>query len=424
MIIFKILTPLNMTTSKIFFCISLCVIVTINAQTPNDINTGTQGSIQTHTGSQIGIYGNLNNDGSFTQNGGEVGFYNQTTIQTISGINTPQFYDFIVAVPNDLNLEVATDVGFAINFSNGRVITPRDTPNISLNLVDTDIYFDENDNRHVDGYTSYTGDNAYTFPVGDEFRLRTVSIEPNGAINTSKAAYFFENPNSPSTFSGFDTTETDETIKIVSTHEFWDLDGDIPTKATLTWDVMSNINTFISNNDFRELRVVGWSIEEDRWVDLGNTSLDGSNANSTNVNGSITSSFFIPNEYEVITFGGINQGVLPVSDGIEVLNAVSADGNDQNPYFRIIGINEFPNNNLKIYNRWGVIVFEMDGYTEPMPEFGDELDNTKVFMGRSNGRATVTVKENLPTGTYFYILNYELNGFGEKSKAGYLYLQN
>lgn len=404
---------------------SFLFVLNINAQAVCDLNNLAGSNIQTHAGSQIGFFGNLNNDGSFTENGGEVGFYNQTTVQTISGINTPQFYDFIVDVPNDLNLEVATDVGFAINFSSGRVITPRNTPDISLNLVDTDIYFDENDNRHVDGYTTYTGSNAYRFPIGDEFRLRPLSIEANGAINTSRAAYFFENPEFASTFSGFDPTELDETIQIVSPYEFWDLDGDIPTKATLTWDVMSNIENFITNNEYRELRVVGWNIEEERWVDLGNTSPEGLNPGSTSTSGSVTSSFFIPNEYEVITFGGLNKSILPVgATDLTVVNAISADGNNHNPYFRIQGINEYPNNNLKIYNRWGVVVFEMDGYTEPMPEQGDELDENKVFMGKSNGRVTINEPKKLPTGTYFYILNYELNGFGEKSQAGYLYLQN
>ena len=153
-------------------------------------------------------------------------------------------------------------------------------------------------------------------------------------------------------------------------------------------------------------------------MDLGNDSVSG---NSTQ--GEITSNEFIPNEYEVITFGG-PKATIELPEELEILNAISADGNNENPYFRIIGINEFPNNNLKIYNRWGVIVFEMDGYTEPNPELGDKLDNTKVFMGKSNGRVTINTPKNLPTGTYFYILNYELNGFGEKSRAGYLYLQN
>ena len=242
-----------MITTKIFFCISLCVIVNINAQTPSDINTGTQASIQTHTGSQVGIYGNLNNDGSFTENGGEVGFYNQNITQTISGINTPQFYDLIVDVPNDLNIEVATDVNFAINFSSGRVITPRETPDVSLNLVDTDIYFDESENKHVDGYTTYTGANAYTFPVGDIFRFRPVSIEANGAINTARAAYFFEDPNTPSTFAGFDRNETEDSLESINAVEFWDLDGNTPTKATLTWDMVSTIDTLINDNDLTEL---------------------------------------------------------------------------------------------------------------------------------------------------------------------------
>jgi len=383
-----------------------------------DISINEGGSIKTHNNSQMGIYGNLNNEGDFTENGGQVGFYNEDNSLTISGENAPEISELIVDVPNDLNLEVNTIVNLGLQFSQGRIVTPRETTQISLDLNETDLYLFEDDSKHVDGYTSYTGENAYTFPIGDDLRLREISIEANASVNTTKAAYFYENPNTPSTFSSFDLNEMEETIRIVSPLEFWDLDGDTATKATLSWDIMSNIGQLVNNNDLSELRVVGWSIEENMWLDLG-----GTNTTGNITSGSTESISFIPNDCEIITFGGLNKGVLSVSSGLTVLNAISADGNNDNSYLRIIGINEFPNNNLKIFNRWGVKVFEADNYTEPNPKLGDELDDNRVFMGKSNGRATIKANEKLPTGTYFYILNYENNGQDE-SKAGYLYLQN
>jgi hypothetical protein len=46
-----------------------------------------------------------------------------------------------------------------------------------------------------------------------------------------------------------------------------------------------------------------------------------------------------------------------------------------------------------------------------------------VFRGISEGRATVAKGQELPTGTYFYIINYtDKNGVAQKPLQGYLYL--
>ncbi len=81
--------------------------------------------------------------------------------------------------------------------------------------------------------------------------------------------------------------------------------------------------------------------------------------------------------------------------------------------FRIRFIEQFPTNTVEIYNRWGVKVFETKGYN----------NNSNVFKGKSNGRATIKANENLPAGVYFYIIKYIKNNNG-KSKSGYLYINN
>ena len=79
--------------------------------------------------------------------------------------------------------------------------------------------------------------------------------------------------------------------------------------------------------------------------------------------------------------------------------------------FRIENIERFPNNTVRIYNRWGVLVYEIEGY-----------DNSgRVFRGISNGRATLDVDEELPVGVYFYIIEYDDNGTARNLK-GYLYI--
>jgi len=80
-------------------------------------------------------------------------------------------------------------------------------------------------------------------------------------------------------------------------------------------------------------------------------------------------------------------------------------------FFRIINIEAFPDNTVRIYNRWGILVFETEGY--------DNGGNS--FRGISNGRATIQQNEALPPGVYFYVVRYVDNGVA-KVKDGYLYV--
>ena len=102
---------------------------------------------------------------------------------------------------------------------------------------------------------------------------------------------------------------------------------------------------------------------------------------------------------------------------IKIWNAVSPNGDGSNDFFYLEGIDCYPNNTVEIYNRWGVKVFETSGY-----------DNiSKLFTGYSDGRATISRNELLPTGTYFYIMKYDysidgINDIKNIEKSGYLYL--
>ena len=97
---------------------------------------------------------------------------------------------------------------------------------------------------------------------------------------------------------------------------------------------------------------------------------------------------------------------------LTIYNGVSADGDGHNDYFKIDGIEYYPKNNLKIFNRWGVLVYEKDGYSNEAP-----------FDGHSNGRATISADSKLPQGTYYYILEYEDSDDQSHTEKGWLYLK-
>ncbi|WP_294966102.1 gliding motility-associated C-terminal domain-containing protein, partial [uncultured Flavobacterium sp.] len=102
-----------------------------------------------------------------------------------------------------------------------------------------------------------------------------------------------------------------------------------------------------------------------------------------------------------------------------VHNAFSPNGDNINDFFKIDNIDDttcYPGNSVEIYNRWGVLVFETTNYN----------NTTNAFDGTSRGRTTVKQSDGLPTGTYFYIINYKSldgnNNVQEHKLDGYLYL--
>ena len=104
--------------------------------------------------------------------------------------------------------------------------------------------------------------------------------------------------------------------------------------------------------------------------------------------------------------------VVAKEDPIEIYNGVSTNGDGKNDGFRIEGIENYRKNTLKIFNRWGVLVYQKEGYT-----------NADPFTGYSNGRSTIESGKKLPQGTYYYILDYQDSNNRTQTKSGWLYLK-
>ena len=124
-------------------------------------------------------------------------------------------------------------------------------------------------------------------------------------------------------------------------------------------------------------------------------------ADPNNVNGDPT------DDPTVVIF----MGVLSQSD-IIVFNGISPDGDGVNDFFFIERIDSFPDNTVTIFNRWGVEVYSREGY---------DNDPVAGFTGMSNGRVTVAQDRLLPTGTYYYVIQYQAEN-ELRQLAGYLYL--
>ena len=102
----------------------------------------------------------------------------------------------------------------------------------------------------------------------------------------------------------------------------------------------------------------------------------------------------------------------PTDNAIEVNQLVTPNGDGRNEFLFIRGVDKIRNSTLRIFNRWGVAVYEGENYN----------NQNNVFDGRSRGRSTLSVEEYLPSGIYFYIFDYTTLDGESKVDSEYLYI--
>ncbi len=94
-------------------------------------------------------------------------------------------------------------------------------------------------------------------------------------------------------------------------------------------------------------------------------------------------------------------------DGLEnIPDAFSPNGDGTNDTWVIDGAENYPNNEVKVFNRWGTIMYQVAGYD----------NNSNVFNGNKNKGGDGPVVD----GTYFYTIDL---GDGSDLLRGYLVIQ-
>ena len=93
-------------------------------------------------------------------------------------------------------------------------------------------------------------------------------------------------------------------------------------------------------------------------------------------------------------------------DVITIFEGFSPNSDGKNDTWYIDGIEDYPNNTVQIFNRWGNKIFEMKGYNND-----DRAWSSESSLGLILGDTEV------PDGTYFYIIDLQ---DGKKPRSGYL----
>ena len=107
-----------------------------------------------------------------------------------------------------------------------------------------------------------------------------------------------------------------------------------------------------------------------------------------------------------------DQTVSPTSV-LTPYNAISLNGDNKNDYFHIEGIEKYPDNTVRIYNKEGLKVFEVTGYD----------NKNQSFKGFTQGEVAVKKSLELPVGTYFYFIEHTDENHQLQRKKGWLYLK-
>ena len=94
-------------------------------------------------------------------------------------------------------------------------------------------------------------------------------------------------------------------------------------------------------------------------------------------------------------------------------NAMSANGDDKNDYFHIVGIENYPDNQVTIYNRNGEKVFTISHYD----------NRQRAFKGIVEGEVSLSNAALLPQDTYFYLIEYYDENRQLQRQIGWLYLK-
>ena len=103
------------------------------------------------------------------------------------------------------------------------------------------------------------------------------------------------------------------------------------------------------------------------------------------------------------------------NDDLIIHNALSPDdGNSLNDVFSIKNIENYPDNTVTIYDRWGIKVYETQGYNL----------NGNIFKGEASNNTRY--KDGIKVGqdTYFYTITYRKSqNEPYKKRSGYLYIK-
>lgn len=344
------------------------------------------------------VYKNFRNDGVITygqnKKSSTVHFVGDKA-QYLGGIGTSNYLNINFNNTSSgvsLILEKSIQIYGEVNFLKGII---NQSNRSSVTFENNSEHFNLSDDSFFLGKVSKRGNDSFEFPVGtiingDSF-VRPVEIgKPNNQNDLFSAEYFFVNANSL-----YPNTKKQHDIKYVNNLEYWNIEqeqGTSKVSVTLSWNANTSANEILFADPL-DIIIVRW--DGNNWVSEGGTVEVGNNK--------ITA---VPLGYGIFALGLIKRT-------IELPTSFSPNGDGINDRFIIPNLErEYPNFNLKVYNRYGSVLYDYYNNGSESPDWWD---------GKSRGRnLTISNSSVVPAGTYFYVIDF--NDGQRKPEQSWLYL--
>jgi gliding motility-associated-like protein len=244
-----------------------------------------------------------------------------------------------------------------------------------------------------------------------DLTLSTVNVSCNG-LSDATARIIAEQAQAPYqiSWSNGDTGVASDSLSAGSyTVEFTDANG-CSDSLVVTISEPDSLNAFVTSSS----TIAGYAVSEngscDGWIEVVP---DGGTADYTYLwsngsTGNYTSGLCAGAYGVVITDANgctISRTVsLTEPLALDMPNAFSPNGDGDNDAFEVHGLDAYPDNDIVIFNRWGNVVFEKEGYQND-------------WKGENNQ------SEPLPDATYFVILKVNLMDGGNVTLTGYIDLR-
>lgn len=226
-------------------------------------------------------------------------------------------------------------------------------------------------------------DSTYCLSKASNIQLGSAANSTvTAATFTWSPTYALNNPNAPNPIANPSVSVTYSLF--VSKDGCTAYTGDVALTIT-----MFNVNLAFNDTTIKEgetiTLIANSSASTYTWYPWNATWLYGS-TNKPDVSPTQTTTFycFAQDANGCLGFDTVRVNVIP-QDELIFYSAFTPNGDGNNDYFFIGNIQKYPDNVLKIYNRYGQVIFTSAGYQN---DWNGEYQGNK-----------------LPTGTYFYILS-------------------
>ncbi|MEM6297792.1 MAG: T9SS type A sorting domain-containing protein [Bacteroidota bacterium] len=339
---------------------------------------------------------------TFGQSGGDV-LINGNTSQSLNGSTNalaPIFNNLEMTTSGTLTLNADMQIGNVLTFTDGMIIAEEANADANDILIfnDNATAVDANDNSHVDGYIRKCGNDAFTFPTGDQGLYLPIGIEAQGDANACfDTRFILTNPSTD----GYDVFLTDGTIEYASACDYYELEGTASVNVTLYWRDYNGVCSGVTPGQEGGVRVARWDGAE--WDNMGGAGV--ASAAVTPTDGFVTSTVsyqvaFGNTPYTLSTTTRLNP--LPI-----VLSRFEANWKEEG-YVQILW-----ETTEEINHDYFVIERSLDGF-----EF-EEIYTLKSEEGDSKTLRSYETKDKQPSPewNYYRLRSVDLDGSQTFSKV-------